>query len=303
MSKIFLRSSLALALMAGAAGAAQAQAVNDRWEISGSYFRPDVSVTVSGEGTGTGTDGTTEQGATSGRYSDDFNGAQLEGIWRPTQRQRVVAGWYRVGKGRSYGLQETGTYDVPPDAGTEFDGTTVDYSVDGRAKLDTDFDLYRLSYGYDIYQDSRTSVTALAGVYGARFKSTVRTSGTAIVNGEAYDLGAREGVNETRYAPGLGVSAEFRPADKWEVRAGVQGFKTQWGDFDLKGHFFNAQAQVGYRFADNWTGFVGYDWFDLKLKDNVSGTASLDGVNYIGDGTVTGRLKVHGPTVGIRARF
>jgi len=302
MSKIFLRSSLALALLMGAAGAAQAQAINDRWEISGAYFQPDVRLTVSGQGTAT--DGTTtEQAAGSAKYSDDFKGAQFEGIWRPTQRQRVVGSWYRVGKDRHYGLQESGTYTVPAGTGTEFDGQTVDYSVDGRAKLDTDFDLYRLSYGYDLFQGPRTTVTGLVGVYGAKFKSTISTSGTAVVNGEAYDLGAREGVDETRYAPGLGLSAEFRPADKWELRAGIQGFKTQWGDFDLDGHFFNAQAQVGYRFADNWTGFVGYDWFDLKLKDDVSGSAAVDGVNYTGTGTVTGRLKVHGPTVGIRAHF
>lgn len=302
MSKTLFRSSLALALLMGGAGAAQAQAINDRWEISGSYFRPDVSVTLSGRGTAT--DGTTsESGAASGRYSDDFNGAHLEGIWRPTQRQRVVAGWYTVGKDRHYGLQESGSYTVPPGTGTDFDGTTVDYAIDGRAKLSTDFDLYRLSYGYDLYQDSRTTVTGLIGAYGAKFRSNVRTSGTAIVNGEAYDLSEGAGVNETRYAPGLGLSAEFRPADKWEVRAGIQGFKTQWGDFDLDGHFFNAQAQVGYRFAQNWTGFVGYDWFDLKLKDDVSGSATVDGVDYTANGAITGRLKVHGPTVGIRARF
>lgn len=53
MSKTLFRSSLAAALLVGFAGAAQAQAINDRWEISGSYFRPDVSVTLSGQGTAT----------------------------------------------------------------------------------------------------------------------------------------------------------------------------------------------------------------------------------------------------------
>ena len=38
--------------------------------------------------------------------------------------------------------------------------------------------LYRLSYGYDLFQNDTTTVTGLIGAYGASLDARVRTSGT-----------------------------------------------------------------------------------------------------------------------------
>lgn len=284
-------------LAAGTAMAADpASMPNDRWEISAGYFRPDVS--LSGGFDGTVTDGTTiEAGQGQGTLRDRFDGGQVEAIWRFSPRQRLVGGWYGVGQDRTYSLTEAGTF-VPPDG-----GVPVDYAVDGEARWDTDFELYRLSYGFDLIQTRNAAVTALVGVYGAKIDTSLTSSGTALVEGEAYDLAGRTRLNETEYAPGLGLSAEWRPAERWDLRAGIQGFRTQWGGFDTRGHFHNAQIQAGYRFAPNWTGFVGYDWFDLKLEDDKAYQTVQDGVTYTAEGEVTGRLKIHGPVVGIRAHF
>lgn len=101
----------------------------------------------------------------------------------------------------------------------------------------------------------------------------------------------------------MGLSATWRPADRWEVRVGAQGFRTSWGNFDRDGHFIHANAQVGYRFARNWTAFAGYDWFELELRDRVSGAGEVDGTTYTVEGPVSARLRVHGPTAGLRASF
>lgn len=287
---------LALAVGLASVGAAHAQAVDDRWEISGSYFRPDVQ--LSGKGTVTATDGvTTESASGQAGISDRFNGGQVEGIWRFSPRQRVVAGWYGVGRDWSQGLSESGTVTNPD---TDL---PIDYSVDANGRIDTDFKLYRLTYGYDVFQNDNTTVTALVGAYGASLDARVRTSGTALVDGEAYDLTGEARLDETRYAPGIGLSTEWRPADRWDVRASVQGFKTQWGNFDTRGHFYNAQVQAGYRFTPQWTGYVGYDWFDLELRDSDTFQGTDAGTTYTATADLTGRLKVHGPVVGIRASF
>lgn len=296
-----VRSSLLCASLLATFGlvataSAQAQSHDDRWEISGSYFRPDVRLTGSAQGTVT--DGvTTEAAQGSQSVNSRFSGGQLEGIWRFSPRQRVVAGYYSVSKDRSWGLQEAGTA-VPPDG-----SAPVDYAVDGRLGWDTRFDLYRLSYGFDVYQGQKSKVTALVGAYGAKLDTSLKSSGTAVVDGQAYDLSGKVGINETRYAPGLGVSAEWSPAERWDLRASAQGFRTQWGDFDTRGHFYNAQVQAGYRFHPNWTGFVGYDWFDLKLEDDKTFSTTQGGTVYSGQVQATGRLKIHGPVVGLRASF
>lgn len=291
-----LSLSVAAALALGATGSALAQANDDRWEINASYFKPDVR--LSGNVRGDVTDGTTtETFNESGGVSDRFSGAQLEGTWRFSPRQRLVGGWYTIGQDKTWPAQEAGTVD-PGDG-----SAPVDYDVDGSLTWDTRFDLYRLSYGFDVYQGEKTTVTALVGAYGAKLDTSLTSRGTAVIDGEAYDLSERVRLDETRYAPGLGISAEWRPAERWDLRASAQGFRTQWGDFDTRGHFYNVQVQVGYKFTPNWTGFVGYDWFDLKLQDDTTFDTVVDGTAYTGQATATGRLKIHGPVVGVRASF
>lgn len=259
-----------------AVGSVKAQAVDDKWEISAGYFAPKVSTTIGASGTAS--DGSTvTSGRDSIRLNDDFHGAKLEGIWRFSERQRVTAGWYGVGGNRRYHIDESGTA-TDPDLGNVY------YTVQGQAKWKTDFDLYRITYGYDLLQADKFNLTGQVGVYGARLDTRLHTKGLATATDgttiETQSLDSSNRYHETKYAPGVGLTAEWEPYDKWQVRAGVQGFRTQWGDFDLKGHFYNAQAEVGYQFTPQWTGFVGYDWFDLKLKDNFQRNEVIDNVAY-----------------------
>ena len=220
----------------------------------------------------------------------------VETTFRLTQRQRVVGGWY--------GVRDTDTWNYEG-AGTVNDenGDPVDYEHAGQARLKKDFELYRLSYGYDFIQTDRFTTTALVGVYGAKLHLKAGNEGLLDVDGTAYDLGAYGEYEKTAYAPGVGLAAKWQPADRWDVRVGVQGFRTSWGSFDRDGHFIHANAQVGYRFAENWTAFAGYDWFELELRDRVSGQQEFDGVTYQVEGPVSARLRVHGPTLGVRASF
>lgn len=278
---------------------AQAQAVDDTWEISAGYFAPKVTTTIGADATVT--DGVDSVSAReSATLKDDFHGAKLEGIWRFSPRQRVTAGWYGVGNNKRFNVNEVGSVS-DPDLGD------ADYSVEGTAKWKTDFDLYRLTYGYDFIQGQNYAITGQVGVYGARLNTRLRTEGVAQVTNEgvteAVSLDSYNKYRTTKYAPGIGVNAEWSPYERWDLRAGVQGFRTQWGDFDMKGHFYNAHAEAGYKFTPNWTGYVGYDWFDLKLRRDKSASEVVDGVAYSAAGTVSGRLKVHGPVVGVRASF
>ena len=290
------RSLLALALGLGMVGSAQAQQFDDRWEISGSYFRPNTELSLSGRGEAT--DGTeTVSGSGSASISDDFRGDSLEATFRATNRQRIVLGWYRINSDRRYEKLAEGTY-------IDDQGDAYEYEVDAVGQLGTEFELYRLSYGFDVIQNEKLTVTALAGIYGAKLKSDIRTSGSVVVNDEGYDLFSHTPVRETHHAPGLGLSAEWRPTDKWNVRASVQGFKTQWGDFgSSKGHFGHAQAQVGYNFTPHWTAFAGYNWFEFEMEDEFSGATTYEGVDYSGSGEAKARIRVRGPEVGFRYKF
>lgn len=155
-----------------------------------------------------------------------------------------------------------------------------------------------------VWQTPTTNLTAWIGAYGARIYSKGHVSANATVNGESYSYSDSASYGKTAYAPGVGVSLKWRPQDtKWDFRVGAQGFRTEWGDFDQDGHFINATASASYWFNNNWAAFAGYDWFELKLKDKYTGSADYDGIVYTGQANVSGRLRVHGPSVGLRAAF
>lgn len=292
-----MKISLLAALVAavGVSGTAQAQELNDRWEISGSYFKPKTEFDLRLRGTAT--DGVeTVSGDERGGISDRLDGGNVEAIFRLTTRQRIFLGGYEVSGARNFGQSGAGTY-------VDGEGTSFDYTYDANARLDNQIQLYRLGYGYDFVRDEQFTVTGLVSVYGASLKSDLTTGGVATVNGEVADLDSRSRLRERKYAPGLGLAAEWRPDPKWDVRASVQGFRTQWGSFNTDGHFTHANAQVGYNFTPNWAGFVGYDWFELELEDGRTASGTVDGVDYTGNLTATARLRVHGPTAGVRYKF
>lgn len=292
-------SALAAALALAVPFSASAQdptALDDRWEVSASWFQPDVSLSGRADIRATNGDDSIV-GAGFGRQSDDFSGARVQVSFRPTQRQRIIAGWYGVKNDRSESLARSGTF--VPEVGVD----PVDYNVEASARFDARFQLYQLSYGYDFIQTPATTVTGLVGVYGARASAELSSSGMAVVDGETFDLSSHSHWSETKYAPGLGLAVSYRPADRWEIRAAAQGFQTSWGDFGTDGHFLHATAQVGYELTPAWTIFAGYDHFNLELKDDVSGAVDYDGTRYQAQGPVSARLKVHGPTLGFRASF
>lgn len=233
-----------------------------------------------------------------GRESSDFSGAQVEAMFRPSKRQRIVAGWYGVRDDHGVSMQESGTY-IPDGDGMD----PVDYNASAHLGLDTRFQLYRLSYGYDMVHTPRLVLTGLVGVYGARASVRARSAGQVQIEGETLDWDVSERWSETRHAPGIGLEAIYRPAERWEIRAQAQGFQTRWGDFGTDGHFLHATAQVGYKLDPTWTVFAGYDHFNLELEDDVSAAVDYDGTRYQVQGPVSARLKVHGPTLGVRASF
>lgn len=296
------RLALSLALCGALPLAAHAQQgadspshLDDRWEISASWFQPDLS--LSGRADLSATNGEeTLVGTGFGSDSSDFSGAQVEAVFRPTKRQRIVAGWYGVRDNHGVSMDESGTY-IP-------DGMDpVQYDATGHLNVDTRFQLYRLSYGYDLVHTPRFVLTGMFGVYGARASVDARSAGQVQVNEQAVDWDISGRWSETKHAPGIGLAATYRPAERWEIRAQAQGFQTRWGDFGTDGHFLHATAQVGYKMTPTWTVFAGYDHFNLELKDDVSAAVDYDGTRYQVQGPVSARLKVHGPTLGVRASF
>lgn len=277
---------------------------HSRFEISAAGFAPTQDISL-------GADVTVSDGSTSapfagtGSVSSSAKGAQFEVIFRPTPRQRIDAQFYGVEDDRRFPFDQSRTEVLSnPDTNETITATGT---AQGQVNIETRFDLYRLGYGYDFVQNDRLTLTGLVGVYGAHMEIRSTTSGEAtLTDGNeiiAQDLASSSKVSRRAVAPGVGVAAEYRISDKWSVRGRAQGFKTQWGNFDNDGRFYNAQASLNYQATDNLAVFAGYDWFDLRLEDDIDQGATFEGVDYAIQGKLNGRLRVHGPTLGARYSF
>lgn len=137
---------LVAALLAATAFQANAQtystdALDDRWEISGSYFRPDISLGARADLTGSNGEEVVNVSERA-RATSGVDGARFEATFRMTPRQRLIGAWYGVGRDRSFAVSEQGVY-TPPDSVDGID--PIEYQADGTARVRADFELYRLS--------------------------------------------------------------------------------------------------------------------------------------------------------------
>lgn len=287
-------SALSFALICLAAFSA-AHAQDRGVELEVSYFQPDIELDASVNASIS--DGSTVSfGQTRGDVDAGTDGWQLSGTWRPTERQSLIASWYRTNADRRFSTVQSGSFNDGAD--------TYDYDLDGSMNIDGSFELYSLSYGFDVLRTDNASLTALAGVYGARLRTDWTSAGTLVVNEQEFDLADSAYTDDRRYAPGLGLASQWRINDKWDVRASAQGFRTQWGNFtSTDGHFLQAQAKVGYNATDAVNIFAGYDWFELDLREREPVASTVDGVAYTGSVEGRGRLRVHGPAIGVRVSF
>ena len=277
----------------------------ERFEISQSVFFPRVG--LQGTAKGSITDGTlTEDLNESTSGHDRYGGYMVEAQWKVSPRGRLKAGWYKAEGDRRWARHDTEwTNHEYVDEGVTYEGR---HYVQAKSRFANEFSLYHLSYGYDLYQGKRSTVTGLVGVYGAKLSSSFGSEGVVGAEVEGvrrdFDVQSYNTYSKRAHAVGLGLQGEWEIGDKWEARAGVSGFRTAWGDFmSQDGHFIHANAQLGYKFTPRYTAFVGYDWFELKLRDEATGQYTYDGQTYTAQGQIEGRLRVHGPVAGVRVTF
>ena len=291
------RCALAVALLAAAVPAYAESSRDDTWRVTASGLFADIDLSARARADITATDGVdtfTDSFSTRGNVSEDANGGQLSVTWRPTDRQSWRANWARVTGSSTQ--SDAGAF-VVPGAPPQ----TIDY--DYRVRSSTDFDLYSLGWGYDLWQGDTTTLTGVIAVYGAKLDTRVSGTGSLTDGVDTATGTGSEGYSATRHAPGLGLTGRWQVSDRVTLSAGFEGFETSWGNFSQDGYFTNAQARAEYRFKDNWIAHVGYDWFRLDLEDRETYTGTIGSVDYTADTSLRGRLDVSGPIAGVTWAF
>jgi hypothetical protein len=242
-------------MAAAAAGPAFGQALDHRFWIEASGYRPsiDTQASVSRPGApGTELDLETDLELNKHETLPALYGGARWGRW-------VVAGEY-------YALDRNGTRTLSRDI--VFDGTTYALSSVVESKLSSD--IYRVTLGYAFLRGPQYEAGAAIGLHATDFG--ISLDGEPVGGGAGRESRRR---NFLAPMPTLGVFGTYQPTPKIVLTARADYLSMKIDDFD--GSILNVQAAASYRVTDNIEVGVAYRHVDYGLHvEKDSYTAAVD---------------------------
>lgn len=122
-----------------------------------------------------------------------------------------------------------------------------------------------LVYDFEVIQTERFGLGLQLGAHWAKAEASAEAQVGQLYQGQLF----KESVDG--FAPVIGARLTFEPIDRLLINLQGQYLDANWGNFDdYDGEIKRANAVVEYRFAKNFGGFIGYDWFNLELDQNFS---------------------------------
>ena len=213
-------------------------------------------------------------------FSEDFKlggkewEPRLDGVFRISERQRLIFDYFRYAKDRRETLDQT----------VSFDGTVVPAGSFVKAELK--YQVASLVYDYAVVDNDSFQLGLQLGAEYAKVSADAYADLGDAYNGRFLDESA-DGI-----APVVGARLTFHPGERWMVNLQGQYLNTDWGNFDdYDGSLSRANAIVEYRFTDNLGVFAGYDWFRLDVDQRGS------------DGLIGLKQEFKGPVAGVTLSF
>lgn len=206
--------------------------------------------------------GSTVAGGRPFRFAQDFDFGsketvpRIEGLFRFSERNRLLFNYFGYDKDRRATLGET----------ISFDDVTIPAGSFAKAKAK--FELASVMYDYAVVETSTLSLGVQVGVEYAKLETRLYASAGPYV----YDQRS----SDDGYAPVLGLRLTSAPSEHWRFVVQGQYLNTDWGNFDdYEGDISRANALAEYRFTKSLGVYVGYDWFkldvDRKGRDGIVG--------------------------------
>jgi len=242
------------------AAPASAQAIQDKFWISGSGFLANVDTKVSSSTT------INPGGGTEIDLEDDVgldDSSLLPAIYAGAKLGSgfVVTGeYYSLGRDSTANISRNITID------------NVTYPVNATLTAGFDTDIYRFTVGYSFVRNETVEVGAAIGLHMTNLDFSISGQGSA--GGAPVSTQVRK-KDFLAPMPTVGLYGTFQVAPHININARADYLSLGVGDYD--GSVLNAQASVAYRFSDTFGIGVGYRYVDYDLDvTKPSYVASFD---------------------------
>lgn len=149
-----------------------------------------------------------------------------------------------------------------------FDKTFEDVRVVGDATMSDTTNFYRLDYGYTLFNDDRSKIKFIAGIYSLDLKYVFKAEGDITIDGVTISGEILEEANVFAPLPLIGLDFWFSFTPKWSMATKV-GFVA--GSYeDLSAVVLQTGINTQYKFTKHIGGVIGLVSFDadVVIEDN-----------------------------------
>jgi len=165
-----------------------------------------------------------------------------------------------------------------------FDKTFEDIRVVGDATMSDTTNFYQLDYGYTLFNDDRSKIKLIAGIYTLDLKYVFKAEGDITIEGVTTSGSILEEANVLAPLPLIGLDFWFSFTPEWSMATRV-GFVAGSHD-DLSAVVVQAEINAQYKFSRHIGGVIGLTSFaaDVVIEDNIE----KQEISYAYDGLFVG---------------
>ncbi len=165
-----------------------------------------------------------------------------------------------------------------------FDKTFEDIRVVGDATISDTTNFYMLDYGYTLFNDDRSQIKLLVGIYSLDLKYVFEAKGDITIDGVTTSGSILEDANVFAPLPLVGLDFWFSFTPKWSMATQVSFVAGAFDDVSAVVVQTGINAQ--YKFNKNIGGVIGLTSFaaDVVIEDNIE----KQNISYAYDGLFMG---------------
>ena len=151
----------------------------------------------------------------------------------------------------------------------DFDETLEDVRIIGNASISDTTDFYQLTYGYTLFNDERSKIKLVAGIYGLDLKYVFEAEGQITEDGVTSAGSVYEEAKVFAPLPLIGLDFWYSFTPEWALNTKVSFVAGSYED--VSAGVLQTSINAQYRFTDHIGLMFGLAYFDadVEIEDDI----------------------------------